>query len=244
MLRIHHSGHLQKNTNVDLSSEASHHVLNVMRLKIDAEFRIFNASGEFHARLQAISNKIANVNVGEMLGSNPESDCEITLLQAITRRERMDYSIQKATEMGVTTIQPVLTQHCVVKLNQKKSLQRIEHWKGIALHAAEQSGRLKIPEIKPILTWSNALIEYNETKALKLIFALAASKPLNQIASDSKNILLALGPVGGFSVAEFDQAVSKDYKAIKLGPRILRAETATTAALTAIQMRWGDLDKN
>lgn len=242
MLRVHHSGQLESNINLDLSPEASHHVLNVMRLKIDAKLKIFNASGEFSAHLQSVTNKIAHVSLGDKLDINTESNCEITLLQAVTRRERMDYSIQKATEMGVSCIQPVLTQHCVVKLNSKKSLQRIEHWKGIALHATEQSGRLIIPEIKPILSWNEALDEYSQLDSLKLIFALAASKPLSKIKSDTKNILLALGPVGGFSQKELETALNKGFEPIKLGPRILRAETATTAALTAIQMRWGDLD--
>ncbi len=244
MLRVYHSGQLQENINLDLSPETSHHVLKVMRLRIEAELRVFNATGEYFAHLKSVSKNIAQVNLGKRIEVNTESDCEITLLQAITRRERMDYSIQKATEMGVSCIQPVLTQHCVVKLNQKKSLQRVEHWKGICKHATEQSGRLKIPQIRPILSWDDALLEYGNTKALKLIFALAASKPLNKIESDNKNIILALGPVGGFSDNELQKAMLNHYQAVKLGPRILRAETATTAALTAIQIRWGDLDCN
>ena len=242
MLRVYHSGFLQKNTIIELSPEASHHVLNVMRLKVDSNLRVFNVSGEYMAILSSNTKKIASLTLGEKLNITTESDCEITLLQAVTRRERMDYSIQKATEMGVSCIQPVLTQHCVVKLNEKKAQQRIEHWNGIALHATEQSGRLKVPEIKSILSWDAALAEYTSSKYLKLIFALAASKALSEIEVSSKNILLALGPVGGFSTQELEKALAKDYRAIKLGPRILRAETATTAALTAIQMRWGDLD--
>ena len=242
MLRVYHSGHLEKNTSIDLSPEASHHVLNVMRLKIDSKLRVFNALGEYTATLSSFTKKIASVELTEKLDTYTESDCKITLLQAVTRRERMDYSIQKATEMGVTCIQPVLTQHCVVKLNSKKSEQRIAHWKGIALHASEQSGRLCVPEIKPILTWNEALAEHQNSQSLKLIFALAASQALREIDSETKNILLALGPVGGFSQQELDKALGNNFTAIKLGPRILRAETATTAALTAIQMRWGDLN--
>ena len=109
MLRVYHSGLLQKNTNIELSPEASHHVLNVMRLKVDSELRVFNASGEYKAKLSSSIKKIATVILGEKLSISTESDCEITLLQAVTRRERMDYSIQKATEMGVSCIQPVLT---------------------------------------------------------------------------------------------------------------------------------------
>jgi len=242
MLRIHHSEALQENTTINLSAIASHHVINVMRLKVNSNLNVFNASGEFTAIIISITNKIAQVKVNEKLNTSTESNCEITLLQAITRRERMDYSIQKATEMGVACIQPVLTKHCVVKLNEKKSQQRINHWKGIALHASEQSGRLSVPIIKPILTWDNALQEHSDTDTLKLIFALAASKPLKSIERQTSKVLLALGPVGGFSQHEVKSAVENEYQAIKLGPRILRAETATTAALTAIQMRWGDLN--
>lgn len=242
MLRVYYSGQLEKNTRIELSLEASHHVLNVMRLKIDSKLRVFNALGEYTATLSSFTKNIASVVLNEKLDISTESDCKITLLQAITRRERMDYSIQKATEMGVYCIQPVITQHCVVKLNSKKAQQRINHWNGIAIHASEQSGRLKVPEIKPILSWNEALAEYETSNSLKLIFALAASQALREIDYESKNIILALGPVGGFSSQELEKAIANNFKAIKLGPRILRAETATTAALTAIQMRWGDLN--
>ena len=242
MLRVYHSGLLEKKTTIELSPEASHHVLNVMRLKIDSELKVFNALGEYKAVISSFTKKIAKVILQEKLDSATESDCKITLLQAITRRERMDYSIQKATEMGVSCIQPVITQHCVVKLNSKKAQQRIKHWNGIAVHASEQSGRLLVPEIRPILSWNEALAEHETSNCLKLIFALAASQAIGEIEFEGKNIVLALGPVGGFSSQELDKALANNYKAIKLGPRILRAETATTAALTAIQMRWGDLN--
>jgi len=242
MLRLHHVQTLESNTLVELSPEASHHLVQVMRVKIDSEFRIFNQSGEFIAHLKTLRGKIAVAKIGQKIETNTESNCKLTLLQAVTRRERMDYSIQKATELGVNIIQPVMTQHCVVKLDSKKSQKRLHHWQGIAQHAAEQSGRLIIPTIKPVLKWTEAIDTLANENYLKLIFALAASKPLHAIENQATRICLAIGPVGGFSESEVNSAINKNFQAIKLGPRILRSETATTAALTAIQMRWGDLN--
>lgn len=248
MLRLHYADNLNIESEVNLPPEASHHLVNVMRAKVDDEFIIFNESGEFIARILRIDKKTTTIIIVSQRECKTESACNITLLQALTRRERMDYSIQKATELGVQIIQPVITEHCVVKLDQKRSLQRIKHWQGIAQHASEQSGRLKIPEIKPILKLDVTLQSLSQNNTdLKLIFALAASQPLSAIKHETakdekKDIYLALGPAGGFSVREVSLAQECGFKSIKLGPRILRAETATTAALTAIQLRWGDLD--
>lgn len=245
MLRLHHPDFIKAGSEIVIGKQAAHHLLNVMRTKINDSFILFNASGEFKALLISIDKKIATVKVQEKLVSDTESPCKITLFQAVTRRERMDYSIQKATELGVHCIQPVITEHCVVKLDEKKSRQRLKHWQGIAQHATEQSGRLVIPEIKPIMKWPVALENSpQDKKVLKLIFTLYAAKPLAMIDQNADCIHLALGPVGGFSENEVSLALSHDFHPIKLGPRVLRAETATTAALTAVQMLWGDLNLN
>ena len=243
MLRLHYPEPLSTGLDISLSKDSAHHLIHVMRAKVEDKFIVFNKTGEFLARIIEINKKSVIANVFEQSICNTESDCNITLIQAVTRRERMDYSIQKATELGVNCIQPVLTEHCVVKLDASKSQKRIAHWQGIAQHASEQSGRLVIPIINPILTFKEALENLPEADdQLYLIFALSASQPLCNIQKKSKNITLALGPVGGFSEKEVLLAQTKGFQAIKLGPRILRAETATTAALTAIQMRWGDMN--
>jgi len=242
MLRLHHPDTLHSGDQLILAPESGHHLVQVMRAKVGDSFIIFNRSGEFDACIESINKKQVIAIIGQERACNAEPDIHITLLQAVTRRERMDYSIQKATELGVSCIQPVLTEHCVVKLNEKKSRQRLVHWQGIARHASEQSGRLSIPEIKPVLGIQQALNTVPQDDSLKLLFTLAASQPLAGIDNDAKNIYLALGPVGGFSQQEIDWATEKGFNGIKLGPRILRAETATVAALTAIQLLWGDLN--
>jgi len=242
MIRLHHAGKLKINTAVTLSKEASHRLVHVMRLKTGSQFSLFNSDGEFIVVLKKIDKKIAIGQIIESVKSETESFCKITLLQAVTRRERMDFSIQKATELGVSIIQPVITQHCVVKLDTKKIIKRMQHWKDIAQHATEQSGRLLIPEIKPVISWGEAVQNTLKIDSLNLIFTLAAAKPLSQLQKSSKQVTLAIGPVGGFSDQEIALAINNNFQGIKLGPRILRSETATTAALTAIQMRWGDLD--
>lgn len=243
MLRLYYPDELAPNSEVLLNNESAHHLVHVMRAKVDDDFIMFNEAGEFNASISSIAKKNVNALIGSQRACHTESDCNITLLQTVTRRERMDHSIQKATELGVTCIQPILTDHCVVKLDAKKSVQKVAHWQGIAQHASEQSGRLKIPLIKPVLKMEQALREIPDSENhLKLIFALIASSPLKHIQNDSKNIYVALGPVGGFSEKEVLHAQASGFQGIKLGPRILRAETATVAALTAIQMLWGDLN--
>lgn len=253
MLRLHHSDPLRTGEQVILSKDSAHHLIHVMRAKVDDTFIIFNASGEFEANILSVDKKNVSAKITQQRSCQTESPCKITLIQAITRRERMDYSIQKATELGVTCIQPVLSEHCVVKLDAKKAQQRLHHWQGIAQHASEQSGRLLIPEIKPVLRWSEAIDQEHDNKdSLKLIFALIAARPLadiqlndtqsNDTQQKTQHISIAVGPVGGFSESEVQLAQAQGFHAIKLGPRILRAETATTAALTAVQMLWGDLN--
>ncbi|MBT8142965.1 MAG: 16S rRNA (uracil(1498)-N(3))-methyltransferase [Gammaproteobacteria bacterium] len=249
MIRLHFSGKLTPNSPVLLDADASHHLARVMRAKVGDHCVVFNSEAEYLATIQSISGKSVEVLIQQQRVNNNESTLAITLLQAVTRRERMDYSIQKATELGVSTIQPVLTQHCVVKLDAGKSEKRIKHWQGIARHATEQSGRLMVPGINPVLPWQAALNAATVLNCdLKMIFALQASRPLSDLQTSIKNsqspshICLALGPVGGFSEHEVQLAKDQGFTSIKLGPRILRAETATTAALTAVQMLWGDLN--
>ena len=240
MTRVYHAEKIEPGKLVKLDEFASHHLSRVMRNKAGDKVNVFNISGEYYGLIEAIGKKHVSVLIKEKLDVQTESPLHTTVIQAVTRRERMDYSIQKATELGINVIQPVFSEHCVVKLDEKRSQQRRKHWEGIARHAAEQSGRLSIPEIRPIRTFTEAI---NLCEAeLKLIFALHASQPLACLEHDSvTSLCYAIGPVGGFSDKEVDAAVTQNFNSIKFGPRILRAETATAAMLTAVQMRWGDL---
>lgn len=241
MTRVYHAEKLELGQLVELDEFASHHLSKVMRNKVGDQVNVFNPKGEFVGQIETITKKSVTLQLKEKINVVTESPLRTTLIQAVTRRERMDYSIQKATELGINLIQPVISERCVVKLDEKRSQQRLKHWQGIARHAAEQSGRLSIPDIKPITSFTEA-ITMREDDELKLIFALQASQPLaNLTQADVKSVSYAIGPVGGFSDKEVKMALTQNFHSIKFGPRVLRAETATAAMLTAVQMRWGDL---
>lgn len=243
MTRVFHSELLTLNQEIELDDFAAQHLARVMRIKAGDKVNVFNSTGEYISEIVQASKKTVRALLIEKLDIHSESPLHTTLLQAVTRRERMDFSIQKATELGVNVIQPILTEHCVVKLDTKKAQQKLKHWQGIARHATEQSGRLSIPEIRPVCGFNESLKIDNNS--LKLIFALSASKPLSELAMTAiKSAIIAIGPVGGFSLAEVTTASQHDFQNIKFGPRTLRSETATVAALTALQMRWGDLSQD
>jgi len=241
MTRVFYSGSLDLGLTYTLDEFASRHISQVLRCKIGNNVKVFNQSSEFLAEITSVAKHSVEIKTLKSLITRTESPLKIHLLQAVTRGERMDYSIQKATELGVTSIQPILTQHCVVKLDERKAGKRLAHWNGIARHATEQSGRLSIPDIHPILDFKEAIS--HKLSDVHLIFALVSQSSLKSIKeSNPSSVCIALGPVGGFSENEVTLALESGYQSIKLGPRILRAETATVAALTAMQMLWGDLN--
>ncbi len=239
MTRVYHSESLTLHQEIELDNFASQHLSRVMRVKLGDEVKVFNASGEFIGEVAAQNKNTVRVLLKRKLETHTESQLQTTLIQAVTRRERMDYSIQKATELGVSYIQPVLSEHCVVKLDEKKAAQKIKHWQGIARHASEQCGRLSIPEIHPVCTLPDALI--NSDADLKFMFALQASEAFSKLSGPvPESVCVAVGPVGGFSQREVGFSLDSGFKSTRLGPRVLRSETATAAILTAVQMRWGD----
>jgi len=242
MTRVYHSEPLNLNQEIQLDDFAAQHLSRVMRVKIGDGVRVFNQGGEFQASVSQIHKNEVFVTTTKRLEVNTESLLSTVLLQAVTRRERMDFAIQKATELGVNVIQPIMTQHCVVKLDASKESKKLRHWQGIARHASEQSGRLQIPQILPILSYKEALESIQNESTLKLIFALTQANNLCEIAVEQfQKVAFCIGPVGGFSPEEVTLAIDKNFQSVKLGPRVLRSETASVAALTAIQLLWGDL---
>jgi len=237
--RIYTANNLEPNCKIILNIPASKHILHVLRLKLGSSLILFNgAGGEYNAELYAIDKQKAIIQVQEFVNKQSESPLKIHLAQGISRGEKMDYTIQKAVELGVHKITPLFTERCNIKLSGERLQKRISHWQAIAISACEQSGRTYIPKIeyaKDLATWLNqdhsglCLTLYH-----KVTQSIANLKPSSAI-----NILI--GPEGGLSDYEINLTTQHNFTPIHFGPRILRTETAALAAISILQGRWGDL---
>jgi len=239
--RIYLPTPLASNTEIELDDRARQYVLQVLRLKSGTPLIIFNGEGsEYAATLGAAEKRRASVILGECHSPERESPLAVHLGLGISKGERMDYAIQKAVELGVTEITPLFTQHCVIKLDEKRIQNRLRHWQAVIISAAEQCGRNQLAILHSptdFLRW----IEIDHT-GVNLILAPQASQALTQIQPAPQQLRLAIGPEGGFAEEEIKQACSQNFTAIALGPRILRTETAVVAGLSALQTLWGDLN--
>ena len=226
-------------TQFDLPDTVHRHAIQVLRMKPGAMLRLFDGAGrEFEATLTAVEKRRSQVSLGEPLNQISESPLQITLLQGISRGERMDFAIQKAVELGVRTIVPVVTERCNVQLSRERAQKRIAHWQGVLVSACEQSGRSYLPELAEVTSLEQAL--GSVTDELRLVLDPEATTGFHDLSKPSALTLL-IGPEGGLSDAEIQQAQTHGFTALQFGPRILRTETAATAALAVVQTLWGDL---
>lgn len=239
--RLHLAQPLAPGAEVTLDAGTARHVTRVLRLRAGAELTLFNGDGhEYRARLVADDARSARAQVLADTGAPPtESPLHITLAQGIARGERMDYIVQKAVELGVRDIVPLLTERSVVRLQGARARSRRAHWQRVAIGACEQCGRVCVPEIAPPQTPASWL-EATPPGTRWLLDPLA---PAGCAPGDAapEHVLLLIGPEGGLSRAEREQAHAAGFRPVRLGPRVLRTETATVAALTALQLMWGDL---
>ncbi|RLA21603.1 MAG: 16S rRNA (uracil(1498)-N(3))-methyltransferase [Gammaproteobacteria bacterium] len=231
---------LKTNLFITLNNDSAHYLRSVLRLKAGSEIRVFNGSGgEFAASLMDVSRKVVVVKIGEWFDKKSEPKLNITLGLAISRGERMDIAIQKAVELGVSSIIPIITEYCAVSVRNERMVKKESHWQKIAQGASEQSGRTVVPDVGEIVRMDQWL--ENKEEALKLFLDPRAKQSLQQAELVEQTIILLSGPEGGFSESEQRKAVQAGYQSVTLGPRILRAETACIAAITAVQLLWGDL---
>jgi 16S rRNA (uracil1498-N3)-methyltransferase len=237
--RFFYTGELTVDTTITLSPLASHHLLNVLRVKDEQPLIIFNGNGkEFLARYLDSHKKLARVVITAVQTCHSESPFFIELGQAISRSEKMDYAIQKAVELGVSRIVPLFTERCAVKFKSDRKENRLAHWQGIITHACEQSGRCQIPEIAAPLSLTQWLAIKRD--GLSLVCDPNAKQSLNDLQKPARATLL-IGPESGLSDAEIKLAKEYNFVGLSLGPRILRTETATVVALSLIQNIFGDL---
>jgi 16S rRNA (uracil1498-N3)-methyltransferase len=224
---------------IQLDDESAHYLRTVMRLKRGDELVVFDgAGGEFPAVLTEAHRDGVRAQLGERMRRDAESALTTRLGLGISRGERMDWAIQKAVELGVSAITPLLTEHCVVHLDQTRTAQRRRHWQRIAQSACEQCGRNRLPEIHEpttLATWVGC------RQGLGLFLHPHGGSSLHELTPPAGPICLLSGPEGGFSEGERLLALEAGFVPLRLGPRILRTETAALAALAAIQTLWGDL---
>ncbi len=224
-----------------LVGDAANH-LRVLRLRPGSPLVLFDGTGgEYQAELLALDRKQARVRLLSHQDVERESPLRLTLLQGVSKGDRMDWAIQKAVELGVSRILPVFTEHSVVNLKGERLQKKHHHWQGVVRSACEQCGRNRIPEVLParhLLDSTAVLAEH----APSLLLDPAGGHPLPSIQlSASAPVALLVGPEGGFSDAELHWAREQGCTPILLGPRVLRTETAAVAALAAMQSLWGDL---
>lgn len=225
-----------------LEAGASRHLLAVLRLQAGAPLILFDGSGrEFDARLDSVDQLNARLRVGNARPTHSESPLYIMLVQGISRGERMDFTLQKAVELGVREIVPVLTERSVVRLDAQQAARKREHWQQLVIAACEQSGRLHVPAVQPPQPL-NEFLSVPAPAGLRLLLHPAAKTGLQELSAPAENqIQLLVGPEGGLSEAETADAEKSGFVPVRLGPRVLRTETAALVALSLLQARWGDL---
>ena len=224
-----------------LPAAPSAHLLRVLRLRPGSELTLFNGrGGEYAATLVDTGKAGARVAVGAHDPVERESPLRLTLLQGVARGERMDFIVQKATELGVQRIVPLSCEFNVVRLDAAKLQRRASHWRAVAIAACEQCGRNRLPQLEPVGDLAAACADGGDA-GLRLMLLPQAPAALTSLATGRRSVVLLVGPEGGLSGREQLIAQRSGFQACRLGPRILRAETAPLAALAALQALAGDL---
>lgn len=238
MTRIYHSEKLAEQQVIQLESQAAQHVARVLRKQVNDSLILFDGSGyEYQAVIKSIQRQIVQVHIVSSCAVDRESPVKIHLLQGLCRGEKMDLIIQKAVELGVASITPVLTEFSNVKLSPDRLAKKLVHWQKVIISACEQCGR----NIIPVINLPIALTEYLSSFAklnneLFLVCSTDANKLLNELKLGSYNTVnVLIGPEGGFSPAENTQFEALGWQQVSLGPRILRTETAAIAVLAMLQ---------
>ena len=241
--RIFCTAPLSAQSPVVLDGPQAHYLGHVLRVRPGDEITLFDGSGcEFQAKVSSVSRKKVELHTDEPHTTTTESPLKVTLIQALIRGERMDFCVQKCTELGVQKIVPVFTERTVVKLPDDRAAKRVDHWHKIAVAACEQSGRVIVPIIERPLPIQDAVANSLDSEtALVILDPWAGAPPLHRLpAPASDQIAVCVGPEGGFSNEELEFLRDAGAVSVTCGPRVLRSETAGITAVAACQMAWGD----
>ncbi|HHX2497742.1 TPA: 16S rRNA (uracil(1498)-N(3))-methyltransferase [Neisseria subflava] len=224
---------------VELPDNVVRH-LNVLRVKNTEEIVLFNGNGKSYPALpEVLEKRRASVRILREEATDNESPLNITLVQAVSAAERMDFTLQKSVELGVTEIRPVISERCVVRLSGERAEKRVARWQEIVVSACEQSGRNIVPKVLPLTTYAQALQQLPQETA-KLLMSLNRAQKLSDVQPQSGKVVFMVGPEGGWTEKEEQQAFDAGFQSVTLGKRVLRTETASLAAIAAMQTLWGD----
>lgn len=226
-------------SHLEIAGEKSHYVTRVLRLQTGDRMILFDGSGsEWKAKIIDTKRNRLLLELEERATPDRESPINLTLIQSISRSQRMDLVMQKSTELGVTRIVPVFSTNTIVKMNEDKIEKKINHWRNILISASEQSGRTKIPDlISPIQLETECLKRYKSD--LSIFYDTTGKDSYD--ANNPKDITAVIGPEGGFTEDEKQMAIDAGYMVMQSGPRLLRTETAPIMALSILQYLYGDL---
>ena len=242
--RLFVSQALINGTSVVVEGDRARYLGRVLRLRVGDAITVFDGSGpEWPAMIEGMTKSTATLQLGDSVEAGTESPLSLHLVQGVSRGERMDYVVQKATELGVKRITPVLTEYGVVKLDGERAAKRRDHWQGVAASACEQSGRTRLPLIDAPMSLKQWFGEKPAEADVDLILRPGAATPLAKVEVPATKACILIGPEGGFSDTEYEDAEIAGFRAVSLGPRILRTETAAAAALAVMQASWGDLGR-
>ncbi|HFC8468431.1 TPA: 16S rRNA (uracil(1498)-N(3))-methyltransferase [Neisseria subflava] len=224
---------------VELPDNVVRH-LNVLRVKNTEEIVLFNGNGKSYPALpEVLEKRRASVQILREEATDNESPLNITLVQAVSAAERMDFTLQKSVELGVAEIRPVISERCVVRLSGERAEKRVARWQEIVVSACEQSGRNIVPKVLPLVTYAQALQQLPQETA-KLLMSLNRAQKLSDVQPQSGKVVFMVGPEGGWTEKEEQQAFDAGFQSVTLGKRVLRTETASLAAIAAMQTLWGD----
>lgn len=236
--RIYFPNSLELNSVLELPSEISHKLIKVIRSKIGDSILMFDGGNkEATCIITEVNKKTVVVRVDNVYDKNKESNINIHLYQSIAKSDKMDFIIQKATELGAVSITPIISERTVVKLKSDKIDSKMEHWQKVAISACEQSGRNFVPKVNNPIKLSN--ISFDK-KSISVTLDPTANSTIKKLPKNS-NYSVFIGPEGGFSDAEVKLLKTLGSQRISLGPRILRAETAALTTIAALQLEFGDL---
>ena len=230
---------LSPNALIPLDEKASHYLIKVLRLKPNAPLVVFNGHGnQYNATIATVEKKTVTIRTDDCVAVNNESPLSIHLAIALSKGDRMDWIIQKATELGVTAITPLISERTEVKLKGERLQKKLQHWQQIAISACEQCGRNRVPTINALCIADDWITTVKAEQ--KLVLHHRTEQSIDATLNIASAALL-IGPEGGLSEREINAAEQCGFEALKLGPRVLRTETAPLAAVTLLQHSWGDM---
>lgn len=240
-IRIHIDSPLSEHGSTVLEGQPAEHLVRVLRQDVGAQVVLFNGDGhDYAATITAVERRQVQLQIATRHSPGNESPLRLTLAQGIARGEKMDLIIQKACELGVAEIVPLHTERSEVRLDEKRSAKRLEHWRAVAISAAEQSGRAVVPVIhpaRPLAVWLDSLPAEGP---LRLSLSPDGEQRLRQLQLPASGAMLMVGPEGGLGERDLEALDGKGFQRLQLGPRILRTETAGLAAAAALQAVHGD----